>query len=65
MRLEELAPRGLLDSGTARRVPHRQRGVVEVVEQLDLGGRDEKERLRLVRCRESIGVVTDRNRAFS
>ncbi len=35
---------------------HCQRGVVKVVEQLDLGGCGRKERLRLVGCRESLGV---------
>ena len=58
VRRQEFAPRLLL---VGRRVliacRHRQRGIIKVVEQLDLGGCGRKERLHLVGCRESLGVI--------
>src|SRR2546422_1122017 len=36
---------------------HRQRSIIVVVEQLDLGGYSPKQRLRLVGCRERFSVV--------
>src|SRR2546423_8848610 len=45
---EKLAPRCLLDGGTClEQRRYRERRVMEVVEQLDLGGCNQEERLRL------------------
>ena len=58
VRRQEFAPSALLvGSSVLVECRHRQRGVVKVVEQLDMGGRSPKERLRLVGCRERLGVV--------
>src|SRR5258708_35968444 len=58
MRRQEVAPPGLLVSITLLiESRHRQRGIIAVVEQLDLGGYGPKQRLRLVGCRERLGVL--------
>ena len=58
MRRQQVAPLGLV---VGRRVlitrRHRQCGVVKVVEQLYHEGYGRKQRLRLVGCRESLGVI--------
>ncbi len=58
VRRQEVAPIGLvIGRGPLVERRHRQRGVVEVVEQIDLGRFPAKRRFRLARCRQSLGVV--------
>ena len=58
VRRQEFAPRLLLIGrrGFIER-RHRQRGVVEVVELLDLAGGGRKQRLRLVGRRQCLGII--------
>ncbi len=55
---QEIAPTGLLIGRSVLiECRHRQRGVIEIVEQLDRASCNRKKRLRLVSCRERLGVV--------
>src|SRR5260370_16109426 len=58
VRRQEVAPPALLvGRAVLTEHRHRQRSVVKVVEQLDMGGRSPKDRLSLIDCRERLGVV--------